>query len=178
MVANLTLGKKKYAAAESAMLELKREAEALVRAGRETLRNTEQQVLLDAATAYADVVRDAAIVKLRENNVKVLTAELTATEARRAVREVTRTDLAQSQARRARAISALDVATGEAAEAAETAPQKSVLATAWKVLLAALPEVGKRAVIMVTHDPVWAAYAPRRVTFHDGHIVSDERKAA
>ena len=33
-------------------------------------------------------------------------------------------------------------------------------------------------VLMVTHDPVWAAYAPRRVTFHDGHIVSDERKAA
>jgi formiminotetrahydrofolate cyclodeaminase len=31
MVANLTLGKKKYAAAESAMLELKREAEALRR---------------------------------------------------------------------------------------------------------------------------------------------------
>jgi ABC-type lipoprotein export system ATPase subunit len=31
-------------------------------------------------------------------------------------------------------------------------------------------------VLMVTHDPVWAAYATRRVTFHDGHIVADERK--
>jgi putative ABC transport system ATP-binding protein len=31
-------------------------------------------------------------------------------------------------------------------------------------------------VLMVTHDPVWAAYAPRRVSFHDGRIVKDERK--
>ena len=86
------------------------EAEATVRAGRENLRNVEQQVLLEAVTAYSDVVRDQAIVKLRENNVRVLTTELTATEARRAVREVTRTDLAQSQARRARSLSQLDLA--------------------------------------------------------------------
>jgi putative ABC transport system ATP-binding protein len=33
-------------------------------------------------------------------------------------------------------------------------------------------------VLMVTHDPVWAAYAPRRVTFHDGRIIADERKVA
>ncbi len=33
-------------------------------------------------------------------------------------------------------------------------------------------------VLIVTHDPVWAAYASRRVTFHDGRIVSDECKAA
>ena len=86
------------------------EAEATVRAGRENLRNVEQQVLLEAVTAYSDVVRDQAIVKLREHNVQVLTKELTATEARRAVREVTRTDLAQSQARRARSVSQLDLA--------------------------------------------------------------------
>lgn len=86
------------------------EAEATVRAGRESLRNVEQQVLLEAVTAYSDVVRDAAIVRLRENNVTVLTKELTATEARRSVREVTRTDVAQSKARRARAISQLDQA--------------------------------------------------------------------
>ena len=86
------------------------EAEANVHAGRESLRNTEQTILLDAATAFSDVVRDHAVVRLRENNVLVLTKELTATEARRAVREVTRTDLAQSQARRARAVSQLDQA--------------------------------------------------------------------
>lgn len=86
------------------------EAEANVRVGREILRSVEQQVLLEAATAFADVVRDAAIVKLRESNVRVLTKMLEATEARRGVREVTRTDVAQAKARRARSISQLDVA--------------------------------------------------------------------
>jgi putative ABC transport system ATP-binding protein len=28
-------------------------------------------------------------------------------------------------------------------------------------------------VLMVTHDPTWAAYAPRQVVFRDGGIVSD-----
>ncbi len=87
-----------------------REAEANVRAGRETLRQVEAQVLLDAVTAYADVIRDTALVRLREKNVAVLSTELQSAEARRAVREVTRTDVAQAQARRARAISALDLA--------------------------------------------------------------------
>ncbi len=87
-----------------------RQAEALVRSGRETLRLTEQQVLLEAVTAYMDVVRDQAIVKLRENNVRVLSRELKATQDRFAVGEVTRTDVAQSQARRAGSVSALDAA--------------------------------------------------------------------
>src|SRR3990172_7841545 len=77
------------------------ESEANVRAGRETLRNVEQSVLLEAVTAYVDVVRDQAVVRLRENNVNVLSRELKATEDRFAVGEVTRTDVAQSQARRA-----------------------------------------------------------------------------
>jgi outer membrane protein len=84
------------------------EAEALVRAGRENLRQVEATVLLDAATAYADVVRDRALVRYRENNLAILTQELNAAEARRAVREVTRTDVAQAQFRRARAASDLD----------------------------------------------------------------------
>jgi len=87
-----------------------RVAEATVRAGRETLRNVEQSVLLEAATAYVDVVRDQAIVKLRENNVDVLTRELKATRDRFSVGEVTRTDVAQAEARRAAAVSALDLA--------------------------------------------------------------------
>jgi outer membrane protein len=87
-----------------------REAEATVRAGRETLRNTEQSVLLEAVTAYADVVRDQAVVRLRENNVTVLSRELRATEDRFKVGEVTRTDVAQATARRAGAVSALDLA--------------------------------------------------------------------
>jgi outer membrane protein len=86
------------------------EAEATVRAGRETLRTVEISVLLEAATAYMDVVRDQAIVRLRENNVTVLTRDLTATQDRFNVGEVTRTDVAQAQARRAAAVSALDLA--------------------------------------------------------------------
>ena len=86
------------------------EAEANVRAGRETLRNVEQEVLLTAVQAYGDVVRDTAIVRLRENNVNVLQSELKATQDRFAVGEVTRTDVAQATARRAAAVSALDLA--------------------------------------------------------------------
>ena len=86
------------------------ESEANVRAARETLRGVEQAVLLEAVTAFMDVVRDQAIVRLRENNVNVLTRELRATEDRFGVGEVTRTDVAQAQARRAGAVSALDLA--------------------------------------------------------------------
>lgn len=85
-------------------------AEATVRAGRETLRLSEQGVLLEAVTAFGDVVRDLAIVRLRENNVTVLTRDLKSTQDRFNVGEVTRTDVAQSQARRAAAVSALDLA--------------------------------------------------------------------
>ncbi len=87
-----------------------REAEANVRAGRESLRIVEQSVLLEAVTAYMDVVRDQAIVRLRENNVTVLTRELKATQDRFSVGEVTRTDVAQAEARRAAAVSQLDAA--------------------------------------------------------------------
>lgn len=86
------------------------EQEANVRAARETLRAVEQSVLLQAVTSFMDVVRDQAIVRLRENNVNVLSRELKATEDRFAVGEVTRTDVAQAQARRAGAVSALDLA--------------------------------------------------------------------
>lgn len=87
-----------------------REAEAVVRAQRANLHIIEQSVLLEAVIAYADVVRDQAVVRLRENNVNVLTRELRATEDRFSVGEVTRTDVAQAQARRAGAVSALDFA--------------------------------------------------------------------
>ena len=85
-------------------------AEASVRAGRARLNEREASTLLDAATAYMDVVRDKAIVSLRGNNVRVLSRELAATKARRAVKEVTLTDVAQARSRRARAVSDLDFA--------------------------------------------------------------------
>lgn len=85
-------------------------AEATVRAGREQLRSVEQQVLLDAVTAYGNVVRDQAVVRLNEANLNFLTAELRATRDRFAVGEVTKTDVAQAEARRALGQSTLDLA--------------------------------------------------------------------
>ena len=76
-----------------------RRAEASVLAGRENLRNTEQQTLLSAVTAYMDVVRDMAVVDLRQKNVEVLQRQLEASQDRFRVGEITRTDVAQSEAR-------------------------------------------------------------------------------
>jgi outer membrane protein len=81
-----------------------------VRAGREHLRTVEQAVLLEGVTAYVDVVRHQAIFRLHESNVSALTRELKATQDRFTFGRVTRTDVAQAQARRARAVSALDLA--------------------------------------------------------------------
>lgn len=86
------------------------EAEATVRAGRQNLHLVEGRTLLDTVAAYMDVVRDTEILRIREQNVTVLSRELEAAEARRAVREVTLTDVAQTRARRARAVSAADLA--------------------------------------------------------------------
>ena len=85
-----------------------REAEATVRAGRENLRLVESNTLMEAVTAYMDIVRDQALVRLREGNLDVMTRELVAAETRRSVREITKTDVAQARARRAKAASELD----------------------------------------------------------------------
>jgi outer membrane protein len=87
-----------------------RQAKSTVQAAREALRTVEQTVLLDAATAYVNVVRDIAIVRLRENDVTVLTEQLKATKDRFDVGEVTRTDVAQAEARRAESLATLAAA--------------------------------------------------------------------
>jgi outer membrane protein len=87
-------------------------AEAQVEAGREDLRSSEINVLLNAATAYMNVVRDQAIVRLRQNNVRVLSEQLRATEDRFKVGEVTRTDVAQAQSGLAQSQADLSIAQG------------------------------------------------------------------
>ncbi len=87
-------------------------SEALVEAGREDLRASEQNVLLNAATYYMNVVRDQAIVRLRQNNVKVLAEQLRATQDRFKVGEVTRTDVAQAQSGLAQSQADLSIAQG------------------------------------------------------------------
>ncbi|MGA2795311.1 MAG: TolC family outer membrane protein [Roseiarcus sp.] len=75
-----------------------RQAESGVMAARETLRNTEQNVLLSGVTAYMNVLRDTAILDLDRNNVEVLQEQLRQTNDRFTVGEVTRTDVAQAEA--------------------------------------------------------------------------------
>jgi len=84
-----------------------RQAESQVDGARETLRLTEQQILLDAVTAYMNLLRDGAILELNENNVQVLTEQLKQTRDRFNVGEVTRTDVAQAESRLAAGRSAL-----------------------------------------------------------------------
>lgn len=76
-----------------------RQAESTVLAARETLRVIEQTVLLDAATAYMNLLRDTAILDLQRRNVEVLAEQLRQTRDRFNVGEVTRTDVAQSESR-------------------------------------------------------------------------------
>jgi outer membrane protein len=84
-----------------------RQAESQVMGARETLRVTEQQVLLDAATAYMNLLRDQAILDLNRRNVEVLTEQLKQTRDRFNVGEVTRTDVAQAESRLAAGRSSL-----------------------------------------------------------------------
>jgi outer membrane protein len=74
-------------------------AEANVMAGRENLRDTEQSVLALVIQAYADVLRDTEILAIREANLSVLQRQLDEASARFEVGEITRTDVAQSEAR-------------------------------------------------------------------------------
>lgn len=74
-----------------------RQAEAQVLAARATLRVTEQTVLLNAVTAYMNLLRDTAILDLQRRNVEVLQEQLRQTRDRFNVGEVTRTDVAQSE---------------------------------------------------------------------------------
>jgi outer membrane protein len=88
-------------------------AENLVQAGRAQLTSTEQTVLLNAVTAYMNVVRDAAVLELNRSNEKVLQAQLEATAVRYEVGELTRTDVAQAEARLQGAVAARIQAEGQ-----------------------------------------------------------------
>jgi outer membrane protein len=75
-----------------------RAAESQVSASREALRVLEQTVLLQGATIYMDYLRDSANVEVQRSNVRVLEQTLKQTRDRFNVGEVTRTDVAQSEA--------------------------------------------------------------------------------
>ncbi|MFP5295722.1 MAG: TolC family outer membrane protein [Alphaproteobacteria bacterium] len=74
-------------------------AEAEILAGRENLRGIEQSVLASVIQAYADVIRDMEVLRIRQANLAVLQRQLEESSARFEVGEITRTDVAQSEAR-------------------------------------------------------------------------------
>ena len=82
-------------------------AEAQVSASDESLRNTEQNTLFNAASAYMDVIRDRQIAVLRERNLEFLTEQVRAARSRFEVGEGTRTDVAQAEASRSSAVAQL-----------------------------------------------------------------------
>ncbi|MBA4041747.1 MAG: hypothetical protein C0474_08155 [Sphingobium sp.] len=85
-------------------------AKSRVEGGRATLRGTEADLFTAVVAAYVDVQRDSAVVQLNEQNVRVLDVNLQASRDRFQVGDLTRTDVAQSEARLALAQSQLETA--------------------------------------------------------------------
>lgn len=89
-----------------------RRAEANVLAQRARLISTEQSVLRDAVSAYTGLFRAEVELELRRDYARVLSRLRDASRQRQQVGEVTRTDVAQSEARLAAAIASREEAMG------------------------------------------------------------------
>jgi len=85
-------------------------AEADSLSGREGLRRVEAQILGQVIQSYVDVRRDQEALRIRQTNVAVLQRQLDESRARFEVGEITRTDVAQSEARLAAAVALLNSA--------------------------------------------------------------------
>src|SRR3546814_13312973 len=96
-----------------------RAAKFRVEAGQADLRATEASIFSQVVGAYMDVIRDQAIVQLNQKNVAVLRTNLQATSDRFEIGDLTRTDVAQSEARPALAEG--DLSTAEANRIASSA---------------------------------------------------------
>lgn len=95
-------------------------ADARVRAQQQGLRNTEQNILFDASSAYMDVIRDRQVVVLRQRNLEFLEEQVRAARSRFDVGEGTRTDVAQAEADRSLAVAQLSSAKATALSSAAT----------------------------------------------------------
>jgi outer membrane protein len=89
---------------------LVRQSEAQILAGREALRNTGQGVLLDAVTAYTNVLANQSLVEAQRINVTFLRETLGTTRKRLDAGDVTPTDVAQAEARQSRGLADLNAA--------------------------------------------------------------------
>jgi outer membrane protein len=90
-------------------------AEARVKAGRDQLLATEQDVMFRTVQAYMNVIRDRQLLDIRNQNRAVLADQLRGTDQRFQVGEVTRTDVSQAKARVAQAIAAISSAKAQLA---------------------------------------------------------------
>jgi len=87
-----------------------RVAELQVQSGREALRNVGQGVLLDAVTAYTNVLANQSLVDAQRSNVAFLRETLGITQKRLNAGDVTPTDTSQAEARLSRGLSDLNAA--------------------------------------------------------------------
>lgn len=142
-----------------------RAADARVEAGRSDLRGVEADIFTEAVGAYMDVIRDQSIVDLNRNQVKVLETNLQASRDRFEVGDLTRTDVAQSEARLSGARSQLAVAQGNLVGSQENYRRvigKMPTALAAPPPLPTLPDNPDRAVqIAVENNPQLSAITAR-----------------
>ncbi len=152
-----------------------RAAKAQTRGAEANLRSVEQQVLFDAVTAYYDVLRDISVVELSHNNVQVLERQLQAAQDRFRVGEITRTDVAQAEARLSGSKSRLT--RSEAALIASQSAYERVIGHSPVNMgaiedlpeLAAMPKSEAEAVaIALQSNPVLSAAREREVASREG----------
>ncbi len=148
-----------------------RRAESEVRAQRARLSATEQRVLLDAVVAYMDVWRDQSVLELTLKNEQVIRRQLEASQDRFTVGEITRTDVAQSEARLSLATAERIQADGELA--ASRAVYQQVIGVYPGILnqpppLEGLPDQQKgviEAAVAQNPDVISAQFAERAARF-------------
>ncbi|MBI1251939.1 MAG: TolC family outer membrane protein [Alphaproteobacteria bacterium] len=102
------------------VLATTRQARATIAQAAANYESTEQTLLLDVTRAYADVRQAQAVVAAREQTVRNLSSLFNFSTAQFDAGVVTRTDVAQSQARSAQARTQLVQAQGQLAAAVET----------------------------------------------------------
>jgi outer membrane protein len=95
-------------------------AKTRVESGQFSVRGTELSIFSQVVAAYMDVIRTSSVLQLSRNNVQVLDVNLRATRDRFQVGDLTRTDVAQSEARLAIAQGDLKTAEAQLIGARET----------------------------------------------------------
>jgi TolC family type I secretion outer membrane protein len=142
-------------------------AQASIEAQRALLADTEQTVLFQAITAYADLLRDTGIVDARRNNVRVLVEQLDATRERFRVGDQTITDVSQAEARLEQAKA--DLVQGEAQVRTDIAAFERVTGqrpglVADLPLIGALPASEEESVALAMNYGPRAVSAQHRIT--------------